>query len=67
MNVTITALLICGASWAAEIHLVGDGAYKCVDDEWVQTAPERIGDMSAVWAFSENDVFIGDYIGAVFH
>ena len=65
-------VLLVGASYvspkAYEIHVVGDGAYKCVDGFWIETLDARIGSsMTAIWAFSENDIFIGDMDGVVHH
>jgi hypothetical protein len=51
---------------ATEVHVVGDGGYKYAGGEWVQTAPEKLGDVSAIWAFAEDDIFVGDEDGAVF-
>ncbi len=55
------------SSEAYEIHIVGDAAYKCVDGVWTQTLEERMGSMTAIWAFSENDIFVGDMDGIVRH
>ena len=53
---------------AVEIHVVGDGAYKYAEGVWTETLDARIGSsMTAIWAFSENDIFIGDMDGVVHH
>ena len=59
-------VIVCGSPLAVEIHVVGEAAYKFVDGEWIQTALERMGDMTAIWAFSENDIFIGNRDGVVY-
>lgn len=62
---SLAILTICGSARTVEIHIVGDVAYKYVDGEWVLTTPQPLGDMRAVWAFAEDDLYANDADGSV--
>ena len=65
--VIIASISIFGTSIAVEIHAVGKGAYAYVNGSWIQTAPKTMDEITAIWAFGENDIFIGDMNGVVHH
>jgi hypothetical protein len=70
--VILCAFLVIGAafdaSWAGEIHVVGNAGYRYLDGEWTQTIPERIhGSLRAVFALSENDIYVSSDDGLVYY
>ena len=67
LSIAILACSICGAARTTEIHVVGDAAYKYAEDEWIKTASERLeGELTAIWAFAEDDIFVGTDEGHVY-
>ena len=52
---------------AVEVHVVGEAAYKYADGEWSCTVTERLGYAKSIWAFADDDIFIGDGNGNLFH